>query len=83
MSWLRPFVSFVVGARKVGQTLEILGQEFGGTTKVFFNGLFAKFTVVSDTFIKATVPAGATTGYVNVITPNGRLKSNVPFQVIQ
>jgi hypothetical protein len=42
----------------------------------------ATFTVVSDTFIKATVPAGAATGYVTVTTPTGVLTSNVPFQVI-
>jgi hypothetical protein len=41
------------------------------------------FTVVSDTFIKATVPPGATTGYVTVTTPSGTLTSNKPFIVIQ
>jgi hypothetical protein len=41
------------------------------------------FTVVTDTFIKATVPSGATTGYVTVTTPLGVVTSNVPFHVIQ
>jgi hypothetical protein len=40
------------------------------------------FTVVSDTFIKATVPRGATSGYVTVTTPSAVLRSNVPFRVI-
>lgn len=80
---LRPFVSFVRAGGRAGETVEILGQEFGGTTKVSFHGISAKFTVVSGTFIKATVPAGAITGYVTVITPSGRLTSNLPFQVIQ
>jgi len=80
---LRPFVSFVAGARKVGQTVEILGQDFGVATDVSFNGISARFSVVSHTFIRATVPVGASTGYVTVTTPNGMLKSNVPFQVIQ
>jgi uncharacterized repeat protein (TIGR03803 family) len=80
---LAPFVSFVRGSGKVGQTAGVLGQGFDGAGKVSFNGIPAKFTVVSDTFIKATVPEGATTGYVTVITPSGRLKSNVVFHVFQ
>ena len=79
---LAPFVSFVQAAGKVGQTGGILGQGFTGTTSVTLNGIPADFTVVSDTFIKATVPSGATTGYVTVTTPTGVLTSNVPFHVI-
>jgi uncharacterized protein (TIGR03437 family) len=66
----------------MGQTGGILGQGFTGTTSVALNGIQASFTVVSDTFINATVPAGATTGYVTVTTPTGTLTSNVPFHVI-
>lgn len=79
---LGPFVTFVSGAGKVGQAGGILGQGFTGTTSVELNGAPAAFKVVSDTFIKATVPPGATTGYVIVTTPSGVLKSNVPFHVI-
>jgi uncharacterized repeat protein (TIGR03803 family) len=79
---LGPFVTFVRPAGKVGQTGGILGQGFTGTTGVSLNGTPAPFTVVSDTFLKATVPPGATTGYVTVTTPNGTLTSNVPFHVI-
>jgi hypothetical protein len=50
---------------------------------VSLNGIPASFTVKSDTFITATVPPGATTGYVTVVTPNGTLTSNVPFHVIR
>jgi hypothetical protein len=32
--------------------------------------------------IQTTVPAGATTGTVKVVTPKGTLSSNVPFQVL-
>jgi uncharacterized protein YpuA (DUF1002 family) len=46
------------------------------------NGTPAKFTVKSDTYLTATIPAGATTGYVTVTTPSGTLTSNVPFQVL-
>jgi len=80
---LGPFVIFLRGAGKAGQMFGILGQGFTGTTNVSLNGNPANFTVVSDTFIKATVPPGATTGYVTVTTPSGTLTSNVPFRVIQ
>src|SRR5579863_376973 len=79
---LGPFVTFVRRADRVGQTFGILGQGLTGTTSVSLNGAPASFTVVSDTFIKATVPAGATTGLVTVTTPSGTLTSNVPFHVI-
>jgi uncharacterized repeat protein (TIGR03803 family) len=79
---LGPFVAFVRSYGKVGQTGGILGQGFTGTTSVSLNGTPADFTVVSDTFIKATVPPGATTGYVTVMTPSGTLTSNVPFRVL-
>jgi uncharacterized repeat protein (TIGR03803 family) len=79
---LGPFVAFVVPGGKVGQTGGILGQGFTGTNSVSLNGISATFTVVSDTFIKATVPARATTGYVTVTTPTGVLTSNAPFHVL-
>ena len=79
---LGPFVIFVRAAGKVGEMGPILGQGFTGTTSVAINGIPADFTVISDTDIRATVPAGATTGYVTVTTPSGTLTSNVPFHVI-
>lgn len=80
---LGPFVTLVRPAGKVGGTGGILGQGFTGTTAVTVNGTPASFIVKSDTLILATVPAGATTGYVTVTTPSGTLTSNVPFHVIQ
>jgi uncharacterized repeat protein (TIGR03803 family) len=80
---LGPFVAFVRNPAKVGQLFGILGQGFTGTTNVSLNGIPASFTVVSDTFMRATVPPGATTGYVTVVTPSGTLTSNVPFRVLQ
>jgi uncharacterized repeat protein (TIGR03803 family) len=80
---LRPFVKFVLPRGRVGQTGGILGQGFTGTTSVILKGIPANFTVVSDTYIRATVPPDATTGYVTVTTPSGTLTSNVPFHVIR
>jgi hypothetical protein len=46
-----------------------------------YNGKTAEFKVVSSTEIRATVPAGASTGKVEVSTAHGALSSNLPFQV--
>lgn len=80
---LSPFVSLVPAAAKVEKTVGILGQGFQGTTSVTFNGRSASFDVVSDTFITATVPRRAKTGFVKVSTPGGTLKSNQKFRVIK
>lgn len=80
---LDPFVAFVRDYGKAGQTAEILGQALTGTTTVSLNGIPMNFNVVSDTYLTATIPNGATTGYVTVTTSSGALTSNVPFTVIQ
>ncbi len=66
----------------VGGMVNILGNNLTGTTTVEFNGTRAKFTVVSDTYIKTAVPSGATSGPIKVTTPNGTIKSNIRFRVI-
>jgi uncharacterized repeat protein (TIGR03803 family) len=66
---------------KVGAPVVILGNNLAGTTSVSFNGKTATFTIVSNTEIKTSVPAGATTGSIVVTTPSGTLKSNVAFRV--
>ncbi len=80
---LNPFVSFIRNPAKVGQQFGILGYGLTGASGVVFNGISASFTAKSDTLLIATVPSGATTGYVTVITPSGTLTSNVPFHVIR
>jgi uncharacterized repeat protein (TIGR03803 family) len=78
---LKPFAGLVFASGKVGKSVEILGQGFTGTKSVSFSGTAAKFTVVSDTYLTATVPSGATTGSVQVTTPKGTLTSNKTFRV--
>ena len=78
---LPAFVSFLPAAGKVSATIQFLGQGFTGTTGVSFNGTAANFKVVTDTFMRATVPSGATTGSVTVKTPGGTLTSNKLFRV--
>jgi uncharacterized repeat protein (TIGR03803 family) len=79
---LSPFVRLVTPFAKVGKTIEILGQGFTGTTAVSFNGTPATFHVVSNTYLTAVVPNGATNGFVTVTTPGGPLESNQVFRVI-
>lgn len=81
---LRPFASFLPSQSSgtVGANIEILGEGFEGTNAVSFNGTAANFKVVSDTYLVATVPDGATTGFVTVATLKGTLKSNTKFRVI-
>lgn len=79
---LAPFVTFVNGFGQVGTTVYILGQYFqSGVSTVSFNGVAAQNPVISPTYIKATVPAGATTGFVTVTTSKGTLTSNKRFVV--
>jgi hypothetical protein len=63
-------------AGSVGATVEVLGQGFTGTTAVSINRVAAKFKVVSDTYLTATVPHSATSGFITVATPSGTLRSN-------
>ena len=78
---LPPFVRLLPEASRVGQTVGIFGQGFTGTSAVKFNGTSVSFTVVSDKYLTAPVPSGATIGFVTVTTPNGTLTSNKKFQV--
>jgi len=78
---LAPFVSLVSTTGKIGKTVEVLGQGFTGATAVSFNGTAATFAIKSDTYLTATVPTGATTGFVTVSTPTGTLTSNKQFRV--
>jgi hypothetical protein len=78
---LAPFVETLPTSGKVKKAVKILGTDLTGATSVTFNGTAATFKVASSSEITTTVPEGATTGVVKVITPNGTLTSNVAFQV--
>ena len=79
---LAPFVMTVPGAGSAGAAVQILGTNLTGATSVRFNGKAAAFDVLSSSEITATVPAGATTGAVQVVTRGGTLSSNVSFTVL-
>ena len=79
---LGPFVETLPTSGAVGVAVTILGTGLTGSTKVTFHGIAATFTVVSASEITTSVPTGATTGTVKVITPGGTLSSNQAFTVL-
>jgi uncharacterized repeat protein (TIGR03803 family) len=78
---LGPFVKTQPTSGAVGAAVTILGTKLTGATSVSFNGTAAVFILKSKFEITTTVPVGATTGTVQVVTPGGTLSSNVPFTV--
>lgn len=62
--------SFSPTSGPTGTVVVITGESLTGAESVTFNGVKAtSYTVNSDTLITATVPVGATTGHLYVITP--------------
>ncbi len=78
---LGPFVTTLPSFGLVGSTVDILGTDLSSATSVTFNGTPATFEIASDSEIVVTVPAGATTGKIEVVTSSGTLTSNVNFRV--
>ncbi|MGC2472771.1 MAG: choice-of-anchor tandem repeat GloVer-containing protein [Candidatus Sulfotelmatobacter sp.] len=78
---LKPLVEANPNFGKTGQTIAILGSNLTSSASVTFNGTAAKFSVVSGTELRATVPTGATTGTIQVKTSKATLLSNLPFEV--
>jgi uncharacterized repeat protein (TIGR03803 family) len=79
---LKPFVSLQPASAAVSQPVSILGAGLSGTKSVSFNGTNAAFSIVSDTYITTSVPAGATSGVVKVALNKGALKSSQKFVVL-
>jgi hypothetical protein len=74
---------FNPAAAPIGASVQIIGSLFTGASAVSFNGTSQPvFTVVNDTLITTTVPAGATTGTVSVTNPFGTASSVAIFTVI-
>lgn len=70
---------FSPGGGPVGTLVAITGTQFVNVTAVRFNGSLASATTVSATEIDATVPLGATTGFITVTTPAGTASSAAVF----
>lgn len=77
-------LSFNPPSGPVGTVVTITGVSLTQTTTIGFgNYVPANFTVVSDTQVTATVPAGAKTGVVGVQTAGGTGISSAAFTVTQ
>lgn len=73
--------SFAPDTGGPGTQVTITGQGLATAAQVQFNGVNATFTVVSGTEVRATVPAGATTGPIAVTTLDGIAVSSGNFVV--
>jgi subtilisin-like proprotein convertase family protein len=62
-----------------GIPVTLTGVNFTGSTQVLFNQVPAEFTVNGPSQITATVPPGAATGPIRVVTPNGTATSDAAF----
>jgi uncharacterized repeat protein (TIGR03803 family) len=79
---LPQITSFAPTSGAVGTTVVLNGSGFLGATRIVFaRAKQAEFTVNSDTQITATVPAGAQTGPINVVTPGGPYGTEASFTV--
>lgn len=65
----------------VGTSVTITGTNFTGATAVSFNGAAATFTASNSGTVTATVPFGASTGLITVITLDGSATSATNFTV--
>lgn len=74
--------SFSPASGPAGTAVSILGENFTGTNSVTFNGATASFSVISNTQISASAPAGAGSGPIRVTTPEGSALSSGDFTVI-
>ncbi len=73
--------SFTPICGPVGTNVDVNGNNFQGATHVTFNGVEASVSVQSGHLIKTTVPTGATTGKIVVVTDDGSATSADDFTV--
>lgn len=73
--------SFSPTGGAAGTSVRINGANLGSASSVRFNSNFASFSIVSPTELSAMVPAGATTGRITVVTPQGSATSSANFTV--
>ncbi len=73
--------TFAPAIGPAGTLVTIDGANFAGASRVAFNGVASQFTVESSMRIRATVPNGARTGAINIVTPLGSAFSALAFEV--
>ena len=78
---LPSITGFTPSLGPVGTVVTISGYNFTGTTKVKFGAKNAVFSVDTDQQITVTVPAGAVSGAITVVTPAASTTSAGMFTV--
>jgi len=73
--------SFSPASGPVGAVVNFYGGDFTGVSSVTFNGTPAAFSVINPGWMQATVPPGATTGYVWLTSPLGTEIPSTMFTV--
>jgi IPT/TIG domain-containing protein/flagellar hook capping protein FlgD len=73
---------FAPASGPAGTVVDLHGANLADAGSVAFNGTAAAFTIVSDTLVRATVPAGATTGRIVATNPYGPGTSATDFMVV-
>ena len=69
---LKPVItSFSPTSVHAGDFTTVKGLRFNGATSVKLGSMVTVYTVLNDSTISLTVPAGALSGNVTIITPNG------------
>jgi hypothetical protein len=72
---------FSPSAGPPGTAVTITGTNLDGATKVTFNGTASTVTQDTATNVKVTVPNGATTGRIKVVTDGGKVENATDFTV--
>jgi uncharacterized repeat protein (TIGR03803 family) len=78
---LPAFVTTVPARGAVGTKVTILGTAIADATSVTFNGVTATISANTASHITTTVPTGASTGTVEVVSPHCTCKTLVDFVV--
>ena len=78
---LKAFISLLSTSGKVGSKVGILGDGFSSSSVVKFNGVTATSTLTEPGLLTATVPAGASDGFVTVTTGATTLTSTQKYVV--
>ncbi len=73
--------SFTPTSGSVGTEVTVAGSDFTDVTSVSFNGVASSFSIDSDSQLRATVPSGATTGAISLVSPHGTGVSGSDFTV--
>jgi hypothetical protein len=80
--YLQPIISAFTARGTIGQTINLYGSNFTGTTAVKFGNLAATFTVTANTNLQAVVPANAVNGKLSVTAPGGAFITTTDFLVL-